>query len=67
MNVQSARKARFGRIERQYLVQWKGSDDPTWIDEEDLKCGALMQVCDRDRVIKNRFEVMQLHEEALYE
>ena len=50
IDVRSGTKTRFGRIQRQYLRQWKGSGDPTWIDEEDLNCGALLQTFDRDRV-----------------
>ena len=65
MDVRSGRKTRFGSIQDQYLVKWKGSGDPTWIDEEDLNCGALLQEFDRDRVSKNRFEVMQSHEAAV--
>jgi hypothetical protein len=65
MDVRSGRKTRFGRVQRQYLVQWKGSSDPTWIDEVDLNCGALLQEFDRDQVSKNRFEVMQSHEEVM--
>jgi hypothetical protein len=65
MDVRYGRKTRFGRVQRQYLVQWKGSSDPTWIDEVDLNCGALLQEFDRDQVSKNRFEVMQSHEEVM--
>ena len=38
-------------------------DDPTWIEEADLNSGAMLQEFDRDRVSRNRFEVMQSHEE----
>ena len=48
LDVRSGRRTRFGRVQRQYLVQWKGSGDPTWIDEVDLNCGALLQEFDRD-------------------
>ena len=67
LDVQSGRKTRYGRVHNQYLVQWKGSSDPTWIDEEDLNCGSLLQEFDRDRVSKNRFELMQSHEAAVGE
>ena len=67
LDVRSGRRTRFGRVQRQFLVQWKGSVDPTWIDEVDLNCGALLLEFDRDRVSKNRFEVMQLHEAAVDE
>ena len=41
-DVRYGMETRFGRFKHQYLVQWKGSGDPTWIDEEDLNCGALL-------------------------
>ena len=52
----------FFRIQRQCLVQWKGSGNPTWVDEEELNCGALLQEFDLDRVSKNCFEVKQSQE-----
>ena len=48
MDMQSGRKTHFGRIQRQYLVQRKGFNDPTWVGEEDLNCGAMLQEFDRD-------------------
>ena len=61
-DVRSGRKTRFGRIHRQFLVQWKGHRDATWVDEADLNCGALLQEFERDRADKNRFEMMQVQE-----
>ena len=66
LDVRSGRWTRFGRVQRQYLLQWKGSGDPTCIDEVDLNCVALLQEFDREEVSHNRFEVMQSHEEARY-
>ena len=66
-DVRSGMKTRFGKIQRQYLVQWKGSGDPKWTDEEDLNCGDLLQKFNRDRVSKNVFEVTQSHEAAVDE
>ena len=63
----SGRKTRYGRIHKLYLVQWKKYSDPTWIDEADLNCGAMLQEFDRDQVSKIRFEVMQSHEEEARE
>ena len=62
LDVRSGRKTRYGRIHKQYLVRWKEHSDLTWIDEADLKWGALLQEFDRDRVSRNRFEVIQSHE-----
>ena len=67
MDVRSCKKTRFGRIQRQYLVQCKGSGDPTWTDEEDPNCGALLREFDRDRDSHNLFELMQSREAAVDE
>ena len=62
LDVRLERKTRYGRVNRQYLVQWKLHSDPTWIDEADLNCGALLQNFERNRVSRNRFKLMQSHE-----
>ena len=49
------------------LGAMEGVGPSEWIDEVDLNCGALLQEFDRDRVSKNRFEVMQSHEAAVDE
>uniref|UniRef100_M4BJ95 Chromo domain-containing protein n=1 Tax=Hyaloperonospora arabidopsidis (strain Emoy2) TaxID=559515 RepID=M4BJ95_HYAAE len=67
IDVRSGRKTSYGRIHKQYLVQWKEYSDPTWIDEAILNCGAMLQEFDRDQVRKNRFEVMQSHKEEARE
>ena len=65
LDVRFGRRTRFGRVQRQYLVQWKVSVDPIWVDEVDLNCGALVQEFDRDRVGKSRFDAIQSHEAAV--
>ena len=40
--------------------------DPTWLDEKDLNCGALLQEFEHNQVNK-RFEVMQSHEKSVDE
>ena len=62
-DMRSGRRTRYGRVHRQFKVYWKGYGDPSWVDEADLNCGALIQEWDRDCVRNNGFEVMQLHEE----
>ncbi|OWY98543.1 reverse transcriptase [Phytophthora megakarya] len=42
----------------------RGYEDPTWIDEADLNCDAILHEFLRDRAKQNRFSVMQPHEEA---
>ncbi|OWZ05002.1 reverse transcriptase [Phytophthora megakarya] len=38
-------------------------DDPTWVDEADLNLGAMLNAFLRERANRNRFNVMQSHEE----
>ncbi|OWY92938.1 hypothetical protein PHMEG_00037845 [Phytophthora megakarya] len=64
MNTKRTGKGtRHGRIYREFLVHWRGYEDPTWVDEADLNCGALLYEFLRDRANRNRFGVMQSHEE----
>ena len=62
MDVRSGRKTRYERVHRQFLVKWKGYTDLSWVNEADLSCGAILQKFERNRVSRNRFEVMHLHE-----
>ncbi|ETP00101.1 hypothetical protein F441_22475 [Phytophthora nicotianae CJ01A1] len=63
VDVRSNRKTRYGRKRREYLVFWKGYAEPSWVDETDLNCGALLRDFDRGRTDRNRFEATQSHEE----
>ncbi|POM80760.1 Hypothetical protein PHPALM_1364 [Phytophthora palmivora] len=63
VDMRSGKRTRYGRTLREFLVHWKGYDEPTWVDEVDLNCGALLHDYLRDRTNRNRFEVMQSHEE----
>ncbi|ETP50894.1 hypothetical protein F442_03890 [Phytophthora nicotianae P10297] len=62
-DVRSNRKTRYGRKRREYLVFWKGYAEPSWVDEIDLNCGALLRDFDRGRTDRNLFEATQSHEE----
>ncbi|OWY97039.1 reverse transcriptase [Phytophthora megakarya] len=62
-DVRSGKKIRFGRIYREFLVHWAEYDEPTWVDEADLNCGAILNAFLRERANRNRFNVMQSHEE----
>ncbi|OWZ02252.1 hypothetical protein PHMEG_00026218 [Phytophthora megakarya] len=62
-DMRTGKRTRYGRIYREFLVHWRGYEDPTWIDEADLNCGALRYEFLRDRASRNRFGVMKSHEE----
>ena len=63
LDMRIGRKTRYARIQREFLVQWKGYPDPSWVDEVDLNCGGLLRDYERRQTTRNRFEVMQSHEE----
>ncbi|OWZ06147.1 reverse transcriptase [Phytophthora megakarya] len=58
-DMRTGKRTRYGLIDREFLVHWRGYEDPTWIDEGDLNCGALLYEFLRDRANLNRFGVMQ--------
>uniref|UniRef100_H3H554 Uncharacterized protein n=1 Tax=Phytophthora ramorum TaxID=164328 RepID=H3H554_PHYRM len=64
VDVRSGRKTRYGRVHREYQIYWKGYADPSWVDEADLNCGALLYEFERNRTSRSRFGVMQSHEVA---
>ncbi|OWZ09714.1 hypothetical protein PHMEG_00017544 [Phytophthora megakarya] len=63
-DMRTGKRDRYGRIYREVLVHWRGYEDPTWVDEADPNCGALLYAFLRDRSNRNRFGVMQSHEES---
>ncbi|OWZ02295.1 hypothetical protein PHMEG_00026169, partial [Phytophthora megakarya] len=62
-DMRTGKRTRYGRIYREFLVYWRGYEDPTWVDEADLNCGALLYEFLRDRTNRNRFGAMQSLEE----
>ncbi|POM68884.1 Hypothetical protein PHPALM_14898 [Phytophthora palmivora] len=66
-DMRSGRRTRYGRIYREFLVHWRGYDDPSWVDEADLNYGALLHEFLRDRTNHNRFGVMQSHVESYWD
>ncbi|POM68487.1 Reverse transcriptase [Phytophthora palmivora] len=63
VDMRSGKRTRYGRTLREFLVHWKVYDEPAWVDEADFNCGALLYDYLRNRTNRNRFEVMQSHEE----
>ncbi|ETO59616.1 hypothetical protein F444_22092 [Phytophthora nicotianae P1976] len=61
--MRSSKKTRYSRTRREYLIFWRGYAEPSWVDETDLSCGALLSDFERGRTDRNRFEAMQSHEE----
>ncbi|KAE8990640.1 hypothetical protein PR001_g21435 [Phytophthora rubi] len=61
-DMRTGRRTRYGRVHREFLVYWRGYEDPPWVDEADMNCGALMREYERGLVNRNRFHVMQSQE-----
>ncbi|GMF21628.1 unnamed protein product [Phytophthora fragariaefolia] len=62
-DMRTGRRTRYGRVYREFLVHWRGYEDPSWVDEADLNCGAVLHEVLRGSANRNRFGVMQSHEE----
>ncbi|OWZ14642.1 LOW QUALITY PROTEIN: hypothetical protein PHMEG_00011840 [Phytophthora megakarya] len=62
-------RADLGCAESEENVIWPdlpripGYDEPTWVDEADPNCEAILSAFLRERANRNRFNVMQPHEE----
>ncbi|ETI39962.1 hypothetical protein F443_14511, partial [Phytophthora nicotianae P1569] len=54
VDLRSSKKTRYGRTRREYLVFWKGYAEPSWVDETNLNCGALLRDFDRGGTDRNR-------------
>ena len=57
------KKTRYGRKRREFLIRWKGHADPSWVDEVDLNCGALLREFEREVTNYKRVDAMQNHED----
>ncbi|KAG2919700.1 hypothetical protein PC114_g6369 [Phytophthora cactorum] len=63
--MRSGKRTRYDWIYREFLVHWRGYEDPSWVDEADLNCGALLHEFLRECANHNRFDAMQSHEEQI--
>ncbi|KAG3016008.1 hypothetical protein PC119_g11517 [Phytophthora cactorum] len=62
-DVRSGRRTRSSRALLEYLIYWKGSPNPSWIEEANLNCGTLLRNCERKQTGRNRFEMKNSQEE----
>ncbi|KAJ0392065.1 hypothetical protein ATCC90586_003330 [Pythium insidiosum] len=49
---------------REYLVQWAGYEEPTWVPATQLNCGRLLHEFDVSAKAKSRFAAMQASDES---
>ncbi|ETP23803.1 hypothetical protein F441_03126, partial [Phytophthora nicotianae CJ01A1] len=52
-DVRLNKKTRYGRTRREYLVFWKSYVEPSWVDETNFNCEALLRDFDRGRTDRN--------------
>ncbi|OWY95712.1 reverse transcriptase, partial [Phytophthora megakarya] len=45
-DMRTGKRTIYGRIDREFLIHRRGYEDPTWVDEADLNCGALRYECE---------------------
>jgi len=57
------RERKFGRIHRQYLVQWKDEYAPTWTNASDLSCPALIHDYWEKKKATDRLQQVRLADE----
>lgn len=63
LDMRIGRKTRYGRIQHEFFGAVERVPDPSWVDEVELNCGGLLRDYERSQITRNRFEVMQSHEE----
>jgi hypothetical protein len=59
LDVRWSKRTRTSRRLREYLVKWKGYDDPEWIPMTQLNCGALLYEFNQGAKARTRFRAMQ--------
>ncbi|KAG3107845.1 hypothetical protein PI125_g12356 [Phytophthora idaei] len=57
-DMRTGRKTKYGRVLREFQVHRRGYDEPTWVDEANRNCGALLHGFLMDRSSRNRLGVM---------
>ncbi|OWY92763.1 LOW QUALITY PROTEIN: hypothetical protein PHMEG_00038098 [Phytophthora megakarya] len=58
-DVRWVKRTRTARRSREYLVKWKGYDDPEWIPVTQLNCGSLLYEFNKGTRARARFQAMQ--------
>ncbi|GMF30010.1 unnamed protein product [Phytophthora fragariaefolia] len=59
LDLRWSKRTRTSRRTREYLVKWKGYDDPGWLPLSQLSCGALLYEFNQGARARTRFQTMQ--------
>ncbi|GMF46773.1 unnamed protein product [Phytophthora fragariaefolia] len=59
LDLRWSKRTRTSRRTREYLVKWKGYDDPEWLPLSQLSCGALLYEFNQGARARARFQTLQ--------
>ncbi|GMG16131.1 unnamed protein product [Phytophthora fragariaefolia] len=59
LDLRWPKRTRTSRRTREYLVKWKGYDDPEWLPLSQLSCGALLYEFNQGARARGRFQTME--------
>jgi hypothetical protein len=59
LDLRWSKRTRTSRRRREYLIKWKGYDDPEWLPVSQLSCGALLYEFNQGARARARFQSMQ--------
>ncbi|KAE9294376.1 hypothetical protein PR003_g24276 [Phytophthora rubi] len=59
LDLRWVKRTRSAKRSREYLVKWKGYDDPDWTPVSQLSCGALLYEFNQRAKARARFQAMQ--------
>ena len=58
LDVRRKRYSRTGRVQKEYLIKWKGYNETTWEKETDLNCPSLLDEFNKQQRRKERLMAM---------
>ncbi|KAL4134291.1 hypothetical protein PRIC2_004600 [Phytophthora ramorum] len=59
LDLRWSKRTRTSRRRREYLIKWKGYDEPEWLPVTQLSCGALLYDFSQGARARARFQTMQ--------
>ncbi|POM59261.1 reverse transcriptase [Phytophthora palmivora] len=63
LDLRWSKRTRTSKRIREYLIKWKGYDEPEWLPVSQLSCGALLYEFNQGAKARARFQTMQAGED----
>ncbi|POM75958.1 Hypothetical protein PHPALM_6863 [Phytophthora palmivora] len=63
LDLRWSKRTRTSKRIREYLIKWKGYDEPEWLPVSQLSCGALLYEFNQGAKARARFQAMQAGED----